>query len=280
MAGREELPVLAMTANVFEEDRQACMAAGMNDFVAKPVDLENLYSTIAKWLPKSAASLDIVPPLVSSSSIKANDDALLERLAVIKGMDVETGLGNMLGDMAGYLRLLHQFDIMHGEDIRKLSEHLVEGEIEEARRIAHTIKGAAGTLGLTQLREAARALEENLRSFDSNESDDEVHHYMAVMTAEQSKLHEVLASLAEQMLPESTVEADPVEAQKVLNRLEPLLAIDDTEANSLFTEFRELLRCTFGSVVEQLEQQIETFDYPAALKTIASISISVVTTSS
>ncbi len=47
-----KLPILALTANVFAEDRQACTEAGMNDFVAKPLDLDSLFSTIIKWLPK------------------------------------------------------------------------------------------------------------------------------------------------------------------------------------------------------------------------------------
>jgi len=54
MDNRKTLPILAMTANVFEEDRKACLAAGMKDFVAKPIDLDDLYSTIAKWLPLHA----------------------------------------------------------------------------------------------------------------------------------------------------------------------------------------------------------------------------------
>jgi two-component system sensor histidine kinase/response regulator len=51
MAGKESHPILAMTANVFEEDRKECREAGMNDFVAKPINLDNLFGTLVKWLP-------------------------------------------------------------------------------------------------------------------------------------------------------------------------------------------------------------------------------------
>jgi len=52
MAGKEELPILAMTANVFEEDRRRCMDAGMDDFVAKPINLDDLFGKLARWLPE------------------------------------------------------------------------------------------------------------------------------------------------------------------------------------------------------------------------------------
>jgi CheY-like chemotaxis protein len=51
MAGYETLPILAMTANVFEEDRKACLEVGMNDFVAKPIEVDTMFKILAKWLP-------------------------------------------------------------------------------------------------------------------------------------------------------------------------------------------------------------------------------------
>ena len=60
IAGNKDLPILAMTANVFKADRQACMNAGMNDFVTKPIDLGNLLSVIAKWLPEQEQTATVV----------------------------------------------------------------------------------------------------------------------------------------------------------------------------------------------------------------------------
>ena len=236
----------------------------MNDFVAKPVDPENLFSMIIKWLPEHMVSMALTP---ASAPLEEEDTALYAQLAAIDGMDAETGLRNLRGDVAAYLRLLRRLDAAHGEDMEKLSKHLVDGEIDEARRLAHTLKGAASALGLTRLQEAAGVLEENL----GKAGGEGATHLMAAVSSEQNNLHEALARIAAPAVTEQKVKADPAKARQVLDRLGALLAADDTAANALFLESEALLKSTFGPAAGRVGQQIEAFDYPAALKILDSM---------
>lgn len=269
MGGNESLPVLAMTANVFEEDRRACLEAGMNDFIAKPVDPEKLFSTIAKWLPKCDISSATASPPAAFVAETADDAILREQLAAIDGLNAEAGLRNLRGDVVSYFRLLRQFDANHGEDIKTLSLHLAGGKNEEAQRVIHTLKGTAGTLGLMQVQEAAKILEENLRSHKGG--DEAIPQQMEAVSSGLARLHDALILIDAPTVLEQTVKADPRKAQEILERLAPLLATDDTAANTLLAASRALLRSTFGTEAERLEQQIEAFDYPAALTTLKSM---------
>jgi len=199
---------------------------------------------------------------------------LRKQLAAIEGMDAKIGLRNMRDDAVVYLRLLRQFDSSHADDMSKLSGHFAESDADQVRIIAHTLKGAAGTLGLIRLQEAAKVLEQKLPSHTGDGSNDQVSELIAAVYAEQDNLHQALANIAGQLLPERAIKADPAAAQKILDRLGALLETDDSTVNALFLESEALLKSTFGPTVDQLGQQVEAFDYPAALKTIASISIS------
>ncbi len=96
---------------------------------------------------------------------------------------------------------------------------------------------------------------------------------------EQRQFHETLSSLRAHESP-PLVEADPVKARQVLDRLRALLATDDTAANALFAEFEALLRSTFGQAVDQLGACIAAFDYPKAQEMLRTLTTTTVDTAS
>jgi signal transduction histidine kinase/CheY-like chemotaxis protein/HPt (histidine-containing phosphotransfer) domain-containing protein len=155
-----DLPVIAMTANAMAGDRETALASGMNDHIAKPLDIGSMFETIARWVrpPRAAAPPPAAPP------------APADEFAVLREQfDTKRGLASTAGNAKLYRRLLLKFRDAHAQDVVRIRAARDGGNPTAAIRILHDLRAVSGTLGATQLQTQAGQLEEALRGPEASE---------------------------------------------------------------------------------------------------------------
>lgn len=159
------LPILALTANAMAGDLDRCISAGMNDLVTKPIDPDQLFAKLVRWIPPTPeGQMAMVPPDIASAQ-QANGQARTEAMPElnIQGLDVQAGLKRVLNKPKSYISLLRKFATGQAGAITEIQAFLAAGDAAGAQRTAHTLKGLAGSIGATTLQGAAAELEQAIR---------------------------------------------------------------------------------------------------------------------
>jgi PAS domain S-box-containing protein len=252
------VPIIAMTANAFEEDRQQCMAAGMNDFLTKPFDPDMLFAMLIRWIPGS-----------SKTSINTTKPHQIDQLGNSPHLNIENGLRSFSGKQENYLKMLQRFLTSHLDDALLIETTLAKGERETARRQAHTLKGVAALLGLEQVRESATTLEQDLKLSESA-------HDVSILIGHLGESLKSCESAVRQLIGEpptpESITIDPFELGQRVVLLESALATDNLEAVEVWREIKpQLLQLVGNDRIKALHQQLEQYDLPAALEILRSI---------
>jgi len=273
LPGWEFTPILALTADAFDEDRRASEAAGMNDFIVKPVDPTLLYSKLLRWLPSVPAEkagdarlaptavapgTDAVPPVSraapSQSEVSGpkalatrDEEAILARLAGELGINVARGMASLRGNAVKYLELLVRFAGLHAADMGNLAGSLTRGDEAAARGVVHGLKGSSGLLGLDQLAKIVLQLERALlENPPGSRRDTAMRAGMEAFERELAALAAALPVRSALAIAGDAAAVNPQKLQALLSRFDALLAQSDTSAMALFDEYAALLRAALG----------------------------------
>jgi two-component system, sensor histidine kinase and response regulator len=153
-----DLPIIAMTAHAMRGDRERSLDAGMNDHLTKPINPETLTAMLLRWMP--AKPIDPPEPTVAAVKPTSSADELPEQLLPF---DLQTALARTNGKPKLLRKMLRGFHEQYAHAASDLRAQLREGRLEEANRLAHSLRGVAATLEAGMLADAAAAVGEALR---------------------------------------------------------------------------------------------------------------------
>ena len=265
----EQLPIIAMTANVMEGDRERCLAAGMNDYVGKPIDPKQLFNVLGKWVTATVA-----PEVGDTTQEFTVPQAELEidtgRVTLdLPGFAVQEALDRLQGNQPLYIKLLNNLARVHANDCTHIQNALAVKDFETARALAHTLKGIAGNLSARRLYIAAASFEIMLASEEGEQRGSE--HELRVKLTELGEATKQTIETILTAVPNSKHEEDPTTDDTPVDPIQAIEAArrvrQAAEIGDIHQVKEALETLPMGSRYRnKLTSMVEAFDFAGLLE--------------
>ncbi|AZN35691.1 PAS domain-containing hybrid sensor histidine kinase/response regulator [Iodobacter ciconiae] len=255
----DSLAIIAMTAHAMSDERQRCLDLGMSDYITKPIQPNELFATVAKWVGKS-----ICPQQIKSEPVlirPVNESALPQ----LPGINTQEVLQRLGGNIELARHLFQQFyqDYQQGAESFQL---LLKTDCKGAERWVHSIKGVAGILGMHELIQVAEPLERQLYLYPGDAGD--------TFSAFEKVLNHMLDVVGHGYIPPAKLQKElRLDTEKVgllIKQLSDLLADFDGDSVDVYYRLREQLEGWVElAVLDRLGESINAFDFDKAIKNLA-----------
>ena len=240
----KDLPILAMTANAMAGEREKVLEAGMNDHIAKPINLQAMFRSMATWIKPSRPRTMVVS--------KTSSDTVIP---VLDGINTDSGLARTQGNRELYLKLLRRFKVSQQNFIAEFDAAVASADWELAMRMAHTLKGVAGSIGADPLQQACHVLEAQAKERGVERAARDL------AAVEMSRVLEALVAVSEVEAGPADTDAGAADIRVILAELIQQLENFDTSALDTVERHRQLLSTgPAAELFKSLEIALGEFD--------------------
>ena len=255
------MPIIAMTAHAMTGDREKCLDAGMNGYVAKPIRQEKLFHTLGKLIkPQTLVNTDVKKRVVRETA-----SAKEELPDILPGIDIGEAVRRLCIDKKEFRTILTGFFTRNSDTMEKIQDAITENNWQQVSLLAHSLKGAAGNIGANELREAAHSLEKII-------SGDNRQNMAEHLKNKFGQVMESLGSLM-QTVPVPAEASEPwCDLREIAPTIQNLIhALDTADPVKITGQMENLKKCLRSPDMDELEKQIEDYEYDAAGDTLNKI---------